>query len=124
MEFLFERLSRSPLRGDARLREAVRKQLEWLVGSREWRAEEEGTALIEAAMPEPPSLGATEADIRRYALRLRRLIERWEPRLLGARVELIPTGRPLSPFRVVVTGRLDSGHPDDLVRFEHEAEAR
>ncbi|QNM95348.1 hypothetical protein [Chitinimonas koreensis] len=124
MEFLFERLSPPRARSrEAMLPQAVLDQLEWLVGSREWLAEQGGTALIDIAMPETPALAAGGAPIARYAERLKRLIERYEPRLKGIEISLEETGRTLSPYRVVVSGVLDQGGPDGVVRFETQVDA-
>jgi len=118
MDFLFERLSPSPLPPEARLREAVLRQLQWLVGSREWLAEQEGTALIDICMLELPSLPVNRPPIRIWADRLQRLIALHEPRLKELRVELLPTGRVLSPYEIHVTGRLDEGGGEMRVRFD------
>lgn len=125
MQFLFERLSPAPPvlseeEREARLRRAVLEQLDWLVGSREWRGAVEGTALIDAVMPEPPALAATAADVRRYAERLGRLVARWEPRLLDPKVQIVPTGRLLAPLRIVIEGTLDRSRPESVIRFERE----
>lgn len=121
MQFLFERLRAPSLVTDPveRLRTAIHDQLQWLVGSREWRAEQEGAGLLDVAMPELPSLSVDGAQVRRYAERLRRLIERHEPRLKRPRVELKDTGRSLSPFAVIVHGTMDTDHGVEELRFEY-----
>ena len=122
MQFLFERLQIVTAGADTaeRLREAIRNQVQWLVGSREWRAEREGAGLLDVAMPELPSLGADGTQLRRYAERLRRLIERHEPRLSRPRVELRKTGRHLTPFTVTVRGTVEGGDAGEELRFEYE----
>lgn len=124
MEFLFDRLSREPAPTAARIQQGIMNQLEWLSGSREWRAELEGTALLDTAMPELPALGATEVDVRRYAQRLKRLIERQEPRLRRVQIDLVPTRSARSPFRLVVTGQLAFEGTESPVRFERDLAAR
>ncbi len=122
--FLFEKLVTRPTATGSqkeRLREAVLRQLEWLVSSREWLAEQKGVYLIETGMPDVVSLSATPEQANRYAKRLRQLIMRHEPRLLDVEVELHATGRWLSPFRITVNARLDSGEADTWIRFDSGA---
>lgn len=122
MDFLFDRLETSPPQVDSlvRQRDAVRRQLQWLVGSREWRSEKEGLGLLEVAMPELPTLGADGSQLQRYAARLKRLIERHEPRLRQPQVKLQGTGRTLTPFTVVVSGMLDTKNGGEELKFEYE----
>lgn len=127
MQFLFEKLQARPNgAGDEveRTRDAILLQLDWLVGCREWLAEKQGTALIDACMPDLPSLAANGSSLRRYAERLRVLIERYEPRLAHPKVELSATRKPTSPFNVVVSGVLTIGDEDIPLRFERAAGGR
>ncbi|QDQ28500.1 hypothetical protein FNU76_20245 [Chitinimonas arctica] len=123
MAFLFERLAANG-RDDIDLRQAVLDQLDWLVGSREWLAEQSGQALIDIVMPEPPGLAANGTDLARYAQRLRRLIALHEPRLRNMQLRLEPTGRAMSPFRVVVSGNLATDGPEQMLYFERDAGPR
>lgn len=97
--------------------EAVLRQLAWLVSSREWLAEKHNTYLIDVAMPNPVSLAGLH-DVQFYAERLRRLILRYEPRLTDMQIELEPTGRALSPFRVRIQARFHGLEAHDQVFFD------
>lgn len=95
-------------------------QLRWLIGSRDWRSEEEGTGLVDVCMPDLPSLNGDSAALTRYARRMLRLIELHEPRLRQPRIELRRTGRAITPFAVVVHGLLGVVAEGESVRFEYE----
>ncbi|MFO6419199.1 type VI secretion system baseplate subunit TssE [Hylemonella sp. W303a] len=126
MQYLFERLNAQghgrarPTESGEQLREAVRSQIQWLVGSRDWRAEQEMRGLLDIALPALPTLGKGGSQLKRYVERLKQLIQRHEPRLTQVQVELQATGQSLTPFTVVVSGQLAANDADQNVRFEYE----
>lgn len=126
MQYLFERLNARvhtrahlPDSGE-QMREAVRSQIQWLVGSRDWRAEQEMRGLLDIALPALPTLGKGGSQLKRYVERLKQLIQRHEPRLTQVQVELQATGQSLTPFTVVVSGQLAQDDSGQDVRFEYE----
>lgn len=126
MQYLFERLNARvhthahlPDSGE-QMREAVRSQIQWLVGSRDWRAEQEMRGLLDIALPALPTLGKGGSQLKRYVERLKQLIQRHEPRLTQVQVELQATGQSLTPFTVVVSGQLTQDDSGQDVRFEYE----
>lgn len=120
-DFLFDRLlaaqdhalGRQPLTEQ----QAVLKQLNWLISSREWLAQTQGQYLIDVAMPDPVSMNSQQ-QVEFYARRLVRLIEHHEPRLTELEVHLLPTGRALSPFRVQISARLVGQQSQERLFFD------
>ncbi|WP_115719788.1 GPW/gp25 family protein [Gallaecimonas mangrovi] len=98
-------------------KEQVLRQLNWLVSSREWLAVSKGQYLVDVAMPEPVSMNSQQ-QVAFYAERLIRLIEHYEPRLTELEVQLQPTGRPLSPFRVQISARLVTQQTPERLFFD------
>jgi len=121
MEYLFERLvDGAGERGaGADLKERVRNQVQRLVCTCSRDGRDEPMDFIDFGMP-----GITEvrhgnlSQLEHYALRLKRLIERYEPRLANVSVELEPSGELLSPYRVAVIGVLAPGGEEQMFRFD------
>lgn len=124
MQFLFDKLVARPdslaAHGEEALRKAILYQLDWLVGCREWLAEQQGTGLLDISMPDPLSLPAGGPLMQHYAERLRKLIELHEPRLIGVKVELLPTKQARHPFRIGVIAMLRDQPEGPELRFERD----
>lgn len=123
MQYLLERLAEAaePTPGPRRrfdLRDAVRAQIQRVVSSHFWPA---GPGLELTGFVLPPLAGfgyACRPDVERYADGIRALVLAHEPRLAGATVTVAPTGSPLMPFEVLVSGSLPGCDEPDTFRFE------
>lgn len=112
MQFLFERLF-DPTRARHKdgsgfdLREAVRDQIQRLVWARTSGAGDEASNAIDFGLPSIVEIGQNNSSqLERYAQRLKRLIEHYEPRLGNVRIELEQMTNPLNPYRLRVEGVL------------------
>lgn len=123
MQYLLERLAqphgatRGPL-ARADLRAAVRAQIQRVVASH-FEPGRPGLDLMGMNLPHLADAGyACRRDIEHHAARIRELVLAHEPRLAGVSVTLEPTGRPLVPHEVVVSGLLSGSEDCDTFRFD------
>ncbi|WP_338847066.1 type VI secretion system baseplate subunit TssE [Massilia sp. W12] len=122
MQFLLERLAAAPAANresaSAALKTAVAAQIQRLVAA---RVVEYGNDmnLLEAGVPNVVEISAGDKhDLERYALRLTRLIKRYEPRLLEPKIVVQASGDPQQPFRLMIKGHLDDSVEIETFYFE------
>lgn len=89
------------------LETAVAAQVQRIVGARVLESHDGELSLLEFGMPNVVDVGYnSKTALERYAIRLKRLIRHYEPRLLEPAVTVEPKAGTLSPYRLVVTGKL------------------
>lgn len=116
MRFLFERLATATVTStppgvaaDSHLEAAVAAQIQRVVATRP-RVVDDDSDLLGFGMLNVVDVSANGEDgLRRYAVRLARMIARYEPRLAQVEVTLVPDRNPLMPNRLCVSGRLRDG---------------
>jgi type VI secretion system lysozyme-like protein len=113
MRFLFERLATAASAGAATagldLGTAVAAQIQRVVATRP-RMPGDDSDLLGFGMLSVVDVSANgEAGLRRYAMRLARMIERFEPRLAQVEVTLVPDRNSLMPNRLCISGMLRGG---------------
>lgn len=111
MRYLFERLTATtPIAagpaGPAELGEAVAAQIQRIVATRPRKAGDDSDLLGFGMLNVVDVSANGGSGLRRYAARLVRMIERFEPRLANVEVTLVPDRNPLMPNRLRVSGRL------------------
>lgn len=122
MYFLLERLAANGGTPPVDLETAVAAQIQRIVAARVLESPGGAMSLIEFGMPNVVDLPAnSKPALARYGARLQRLIERYEPRLIGPTVAIEPGGSTLSPWRLVVSGRL--AEEGELLAFPVEPPA-
>lgn len=121
MQFLLERLAQPPsFNGNTQfdLREAIRAQIQRLVGAR-FVAAGVDLDLLDFGMHSVVELGVNDKlQLEQYALRLTRLIGRFEPRLRIAKVQIEPSGESANPYRIAVSGLIGTTDEADVFHFE------
>jgi predicted component of type VI protein secretion system len=116
MYFLLERLAAGGGTPACDLETAVAAQIQRIVAARVLESPDGAMSLIEFGMPNVVDLPYnSKTALARYGARLQRLIERYEPRLIGPGVKVEPSGSTLAPWRLVVSGRL--AQEGELVAF-------
>lgn len=106
MYFLLERLAANG-GTPPDLETAVAAQIQRIVSARVLESPGGAMSLLEFGMPNVVDLPSnSKTALARYGARLQRLIERYEPRLIAPNVTVEPTDDGLSPWRLVVSGRL------------------
>ncbi|HEV3106114.1 MAG TPA: type VI secretion system baseplate subunit TssE [Trinickia sp.] len=118
MRYLFERLAAVPP-ASARpaapieLADAVAAQIQRIVATRPRVADDASDLLGFGMLNVVDVSAASGVGLRRYAARLARMIERFEPRLANVQVTLVPDSNPLMPNRLCVSGvlRTDAAQP-------------
>ncbi|HYD80209.1 MAG TPA: type VI secretion system baseplate subunit TssE [Paucimonas sp.] len=123
MQFLFERLTAavSPSTGRPEpfdVEAAVAAQIQRIVASR--AATRDGEIdLLDYGMPHVTELTHnSRSQLERYAKQLVRLIEHYEPRLRHPSVSLESRKDSLQPYRLVVSGVLESDRDTHTFRFD------
>ncbi|GLU31294.1 type VI secretion system baseplate subunit TssE [Trinickia caryophylli] len=123
MHYLFERLN-SVDSGPARaqpLAQAVAAQIQRIVATRPRAADDTNDLLGFGMLSVVDVSAAGGAGLRRYAARLARMIERFEPRLENVEIALVPDRNPLMPNRLSVSGTLRHTNGEALrVLFDAE----
>lgn len=115
MHYLFERLAAATgTAGAEPLREAVAAQIQRIVATRPRVAGDTSDLLGFGMLNVVDVSAAGGAGLRRYAARLARMIERFEPRLANVEVALVPDDNPLMPNRLCVSGALRGGNGEAL----------
>ncbi|RAS33275.1 type VI secretion system baseplate subunit TssE [Paraburkholderia bryophila] len=113
MRYLFERLAAATPTSAAHARPvdlgvAVAEQIQRMVATRP-RSAGDASDLLGFGMLNVVDVSANGgAGLTRYAARLKRMIERFEPRLAEVEVTLVPDANPLMPNRLRVSGVLRS----------------
>lgn len=112
MRYLLERLAAPPLPAHGQFEAAstatlVAAQIQRIVSARPVTLGPEGIGLLDFGLAHVVEQGLHEQQaLQRYALRLTRLIARYEPRLLRPATAIRKTGQALMPYQLVVTGKL------------------
>ena len=121
MQFLLERLAQPPsFNGSSQfdLREAIRAQIQRLVGAR-FVAAGADLDLLDFGTHSVVELGVNDKlQLEQYAARLARLITHFEPRLRIAKVQIEPSGDSASPYRIAVSGIIGATDESDVFHFE------
>ncbi|MDQ1812066.1 type VI secretion system baseplate subunit TssE [Massilia sp. CCM 9210] len=123
MQFLFERLATTVSASTGRaepfdLASAVAAQIGRLVAVRATAPGDE-IDLLNFGMPQVVELAhSSRTQLERYAWHLTRLIAHFEPRLTHPAVSLEPRRDSLQPYRLVVSGTLDSAPDTHTFRFD------
>lgn len=123
MQYLLERLASPPLSAAGQFEHSstaalVADQIQRIVSA---RALSHGgsVSLLDFGMPHVVELGLhEELALQRYAARLTRLIQQYEPRLLQPKTALRKTGQALMPYQLVVSGALAPDAPPTEFVFE------
>lgn len=121
MRYLFERLAH-PVASSAEfdVRAAVQENVQRLLANRvlpDPETESREPDVLSCGLPSVVDLPRdSRPALEDYGDRIRRLIEHYEPRLAGARVEIEPAGGA-SPFRLVIAARLAAAQEADTMRF-------
>ena len=120
MVFLLERLAAPAGRPQAfDLELAVAEQIQRIVGARVLETSGGELSLLEFGMPNVVDAGYnSKTAMERYAMRLKRLIKHYEPRLLYPNVSVEQTTNSAMPYRLVVTGTLMPGGDTRTFFFE------
>lgn len=108
MHYLFERLAAAvsrPAQPQA-LADAVAAQIQRIVATRPREAGDTSDLLGFGMLNVVDVSAAGGVGLRRYADRLARMIERFEPRLANVQVAFVPDRNPLMPNRLRVSGLL------------------
>lgn len=122
MYFLLERLAAGGATPAFGLETAVAAQIQRIVAARVLESPDGAMSLIEFGMPNVVDVPYnSKTALARYGARLQRLIQRYEPRLLAPSVAVEPTNNTLSPWRLVVSGRL--ARDGELLAFRVEPPA-
>ena len=122
MQYLMERLVNraDPTMGLAPpfdLADAVAAQLQRIVLCRPDMAAS-GVRMDDFGMPSIVDEGTGLRDLEAYGARLARAIARYEPRLRDVSLEWLASGRAMSPWTLVVRGRLVDGIELHAFRFD------
>lgn len=124
MQFLLERLANPPLSSPGQfepfdLQAAIAAQIQRIVSARVVQAGDGKMSLLEFGMPNVVELSTnSKSELERYGSQLTRLIAQYEPRLLSPRVRVLPTGQPMTPYRIEVSGSLASREEPETFHFE------
>jgi len=117
MAFLLERLA-APLQ-PFNLEAAVATQIQRIVGARVLESDEGEMSLLEFGMPNVVDIAYnSKTQMERYATRLKRLIARYEPRLLHPSVSVEATANAAAPYRLTVSGALQPNGEAHVFHFE------
>ncbi|MGB9989825.1 type VI secretion system baseplate subunit TssE [Pseudoduganella rhizocola] len=123
MQYLLERLASPPLPalGQFESRDMaalVAAQIQRIVSARALVCGG-SVSLLDFGMPHVVEQGLhEEVALQRYAARLVRLIQQYEPRLLHPKAAVRKTGRALMPYELVVSGSLAPEAPPAEFVFE------
>lgn len=123
MQYLLERLASPPLPAlgqfeTQELPALVAAQIQRIVSARALACGG-SVSLLDFGMPHVVEQGLhEELALQRYAARLVRLIQQYEPRLLQPKAAVRKTGRALMPYELVVSGSLVPDTPPAEFVFE------
>jgi predicted component of type VI protein secretion system len=124
MQYLMERLANPTLPQPGQFEavnpaKLIEAQIQRLVSARLGIDDHDAASLLDFGMPHVVEQGMLDQHaLQRYAARLTSLIERYEPRLLRPHASIRPTGHVLTPFQLVVTGKLAANAEPEQFFFE------
>lgn len=119
MPFLLERIAlNGDENGSFNLRHAIAGQIQRLVNARNVNIEGD-MSLLAINTANLVDLSTTnKSQVERYALRLKNLILRYEPRLLSPSVSVVASSDPVNSYRLIVKGSLPNHTESETFYFE------
>lgn len=122
MYLLFERLSNDPPKHSlGELRAAVQEQVQRLLVSLVVCRSDDDPELLNMGIPSVAEMArGSIGQMEFWSLRLRELINQFEPRISLSSVAIEPTGNIYAPLKVAVEGELQLGDEVDHMHFDVE----
>ncbi len=122
MKFLFERLTQADAgpntKADFDVKRAVRHNIQRLLANRVAFDADAAPSILNCGLPSIVELSRdSQSTLERYAARIRRMLEYYEPRLKNLRVNIETDTTTASPYRVAITATLETADEIEEMYF-------